>query len=374
MRRPASLAIACGIAAATMAAQEGQGTASPIRQALQIEALRTGGTPSEREEARRVLERVGAGGEPSLGATPLTQDRLARIQREVEERLKPVPVQNGRLTPQLQQGDSPYFRALSADAAAQIERRALSVGRLEVHAAGGHAVYGTAFVIGDSLLATNCHVVAELSRFADGHWQLTGDVRVDFADGPGHADAWEFRVTAIDALPSQRGLDVAVLRVAPRSVDGTRALPAPLTLSRRQVVRDWATQGPIPVGVIGYPSLSGGIRDNFSRLRALSRGRFAKFYSPGAIDGIGTIEHIEMLMHAAGTQSGSSGSPVFDLDTLQVVGVHHCCVAAGPPPDATLAAMPCSVIVQRPATFNEAISSFQIFSTSTLAGRFAFAP
>lgn len=249
--------VGTAIVAATLAAAvaHGQVAAPPERrQVQQIRAL-TQGTPIEVEEGLSLIKRLGLTPQTPV-VEPLLEDRLARIQREVEQRLKPVPFVNGQLSPVLAQGANDYYTALDARGQALLEQRARSVGRLEIRVGDRHTIEGTAFVVRDSLLATNCHVLTAFATLTRGAWAVTGDVRVDFGDGPVHNESAEFRVTGVETLPQVRGLDIAVLRVSARSIDGTRQLPPALPLHAAQLSPALAGT-PLPIGIVGYPSLQG---------------------------------------------------------------------------------------------------------------------
>jgi hypothetical protein len=71
-----------------------------------------------------------------------------------------------------------------------------------------------------------------------------------------------------------------------------------------------------------------------------------------------------MLHHIAGTTEGSSGSPLLAVDNFDVIGVHHCCTAAGIPRPATLA---CSRIEAAPVDRNLAIAAPNLFADKQIA-------
>lgn len=297
---------------------------------------------------------------------PLGPDIEVQIMREVETRFKPVPIVGGVFAPHLTQEPFAQYQQLTLAQQATLLALARSVARIEIATVGTVFARGTGFVVGSDLIATNCHVLATIaSQQADGAWRLRSGVRAHFPDGPEHDASREFQVTAIAALPVETGLDVALLRVSTRSMDGSAALPPALTLRATKLTPNWPPDRGFPVALVGYPNLATSTEVNYQELR--KRGDFAKVHSPGAIMDVATIDSIDILNHLAGTTDGSSGSPLFSLDNFDVVGIHNCCNAAGTPPPAT---MPCAQLLKAAAVRNHAIAAASILANPTLKALF----
>lgn len=297
---------------------------------------------------------------------PLGPDIEVQIMREVERRFMPVPIVGGAFAPQLTQEVFPQYQQLTPAQEAILLSLARSVARIEIATVGTVFARGTGFVVGSDLIATNCHVLATIaSRQADGAWRLRSGVRAHFADGPDHDASREFQVTAIAAMPVETGLDVALLRVSTRSLDGSTPLPAALKLRATKLTPTWPPDLGLPIALVGYPSLATSTEVNYAELR--KRGDFAKVHSPGTIMVVAAVGSIDILNHLAGTTEGNSGSPLFSLDNFEVVGVHNCCNAAGKPPPAT---MPCAQLLKAAAMYNHAIASASILSNPTLKALF----
>jgi hypothetical protein len=206
---------------------------------------------------------------------------------------------------------------------------------------------------------TACHVAKYIGKLdpTTKTWQLVSDTYVDFGDTTNHSASQEFVVNGITRMSSVRGFDVAVLQVELKSRDAVTDLPAKLDLAPEQVKEQ------IPIAVIGYPSfdVTGGNQktiDMMSRVKA-AHPNGAKYISPSAIlsNEDRTLFHI--LVHVGSTQGGNSGSPVFSLDPVQVVGIHYCCAG----PDDTGFGVPpqdagdCSSTAAADIHSNEAISA-----------------
>lgn len=257
----------------------------------------------------------------------LSPQKQIDVQREVEDKLKPVPIRNGALVPTLSQPTFPYYRPLDAVELATLADRSRSVGRVEVVQNGVATLYGTGFVLPGGGIATNCHVLSEIATFEGGQWVVRPGARVDFGENASHDEKREYEVVGVAATPPARGLDVAVLRVAPTSLSGVEPIPPGLPTSLKPQV---ATESaPILMGLVGYPNLKNATKSGFvDLLKAGIDG--GKIYSPGAVLNIEKIYSLDVLLHVANTLDGSSGSPIFRLDTLEVIGVHNCCSSAGP--------------------------------------------
>jgi hypothetical protein len=294
----------------------------------------------------------------------MSPSRIQETQREVEDRLKPVPIQEGLLAPQLDQIEFDMYRPLTAQQRTQLLGAATSVARVEtILPNGGSVPRGTAFVVGPDLVATNCHVWTSIAALGpSGQWQLRPGNRVHFADSPAHDLTREFEVLGIAGFSSVAGLDVAVLRVRQESIEGNMPLPAKLAIRASPLSPTWPTNAGLPIAVVGYPNITRSGETNYVELRA--RGQFAKIYSPGMVLQLATVQQVGLLLHIASTTDGSSGSPVFATDNFDVIGVHSCCTAAGTPP---VTAFPCSQILQAPATRNIAIASATLASDQQLA-------
>ncbi len=324
----------------------------------------------QREQFQRQLNTLKQGGE--LGAF-----RREDTQREVEGQLKPVPILQDRLVPQLSQNvNFAFYTRLEAAQEQTLVERARSVARVETVVSPTASVSrGTAFVVGDGLMATNCHVWSTIADVdAQGNWTVRAGARVHFADRPAHDLQKEFAITGLAGFSTVAGLDVAVFRVASVSVEGGHPLPPALPLRRTPL-----TTGPlgpggalpsrVPIAIVGYPNVALSQEMNYSLLR--ERGSFAKVYSPGMVLETETVTNVSLLYHVASTTGGSSGSPIFSTDGFEVVGVHSCCTAAGESRPETFS---CSQALRLPINRNVAISSNTVTDDRQLAPFFVRPP
>jgi hypothetical protein len=230
---------------------------------------------------------------------------------------------------------------------------------------------GTVFVTKTNVVATACHVIEPLVDVSNGKISLRGDrmAVIDFSEGvlpttgqlpPG---IHTYSVLDIIATGSGRGCDVALLKLS-----GAEAVP----LLR---VSDGKTL-PKRLVVIGYPQLSDltdlvcqysldSTTKYFCQFRAAHPG-IAKVKSPGSTYASNSHDGIDVFTYNASTRGGQSGSPVIDLDSLRVVGVHYCCTGSSQV-DTTLG---CATWHAQNLKWNEAISTKTIIGDEALKNFF----
>jgi hypothetical protein len=197
---------------------------------------------------------------------------------------------------------------------------------MEVRQGLTYSLEGTAFVVGPGRAATNCHVIRQVASpgaTPDLPFTLApqGDLLIDFGDGPQHDPSHEFEVISLDPCPG-KGLDVAFVEVQKRSVDRSTVLPAFLVF-----IPSTLPEGKRLIGEIGFPDLDtvqGGTPTQDLFKQYINKG-YSKFYTPGAITSVKSVSGVDFLYHVTSTWPGESGSPMFDLASLNIIGVDACC-------------------------------------------------
>lgn len=196
-----------------------------------------------------------------------------------------------------------------------------AVGRIEVRNNANYEWAGTGFLVRKNWVVTNAHV-AEL--FANG-------LHVNVGFLPSNKPGYTAMAAELDLLREHENpytdphpvaevlyiadqdhgeADIAVLRL---EEEPEERLPAPLEL-------DVGVPGPdAPVAVIGYPSFSSQAVEA-KVLWRIFQGIFdRKRIAPGRVHGV--VEH-GWIRHDCTTLKGNSGSPLVDLRSGKVIGVH----------------------------------------------------
>lgn len=257
-------------------------------------------------DGARGLEKLA--GDPDADLTPVEQFGLEAI--VLLEGRPALLVQSGDF------GTPPAdWSVLDAQRAA-IRDSIARVGRIEV---AGHPDFdwvGTGFLVGPGLVMTNRHVALEFARGTGGGWSFIGGraSSVDLVREAGSATRLEFTVTEVVGIHDADDVDLALLRVEPRD---DAVLPSPLRVAAM------APEGVVgrPVYVVGYPAWDGRRNEpepmrrifmDLYNVKRLQPGRTTVSDDPAAV-----------LRHDCSTLGGNSGSPVFDLATHCVLGLHY---------------------------------------------------
>jgi hypothetical protein len=212
-------------------------------------------------------------------------------------------------------GAPPHEWSHLADHRAQIREVIARSGRIEV---AGHVELdwlGTASLVAPATLMTNRHVAQEFCARRGDRWTFRQGLtaHVDFLAEMGSPASLEFEIT--EAIGLHEDHDVALLRVEPTSADG-RALAEPLVVAAGEPPDLYERE----VYVVGYPA-----RDSRRNEPEPIRRIFADVYNvkrlqPGRAVGYSTM--YSALEHDCSTLGGNSGSPVVDLETSRVIGLH----------------------------------------------------
>lgn len=215
-------------------------------------------------------------------------------------------IQNGSFFP-----PPTEWRSLEKQRAA-IESTIARVARIEVSGHPSFEWLGTGFLIDERRILTNRHVAAEFARQVEKGFEFRTSMgaAADFLEELGSTKSLEFRISRVIGIHHE--LDMAVLEIDPDSADG--ALPSPLPLASAEpnaiAGRD--------VYVIGYPAWD--TRNGIEPMRAIFSDVYnVKRLQPGKAGDLSQT----ILRHDCSTLGGNSGSPVIDLETHQVLGLHY---------------------------------------------------
>ncbi len=322
-----------------------------LKEELAKKAVENPAVPVSQEEAdnflfgvRQSLELLGA----ERDETPIDPDSVIHTEAFVSivgDR-PAVYVRDGFIDladPRLEKGD---WAGKLRDREATLRNLIASTGRiLRGHDRSQNSVFGTAWMISPTQVATAKHVLEDMGMFFDGEWHLSTDFFVDFGvEVDGQPDpakvikidrvAWASPdLIAGNVHPSL--LDAAVFELAPAAGQN---LPDPLVMADAShtdaVLNDGAFVN------VGYPARPSGswvsdgedgndktisraliealVGDQFG-VKRLSPGRIK--FSPGHFPG-DARGHI--FTHEATTLGGSSGSPIsaMGIDDGAITGLH----------------------------------------------------
>lgn len=275
----------------------------------------------ERQElldfARRAVEALRRGQGMEI---PLLPEEEIGVQALLAFTSRPVLlIQKDRLTAE----PPPVWEADLKDFESNIEAALPSVGRVEVI---GHPKLltwaGTAWVAAPGLVVTNRHVVQTFAaQEAGSRWRILQGraARIDFgrwldADPD---DSRIFDVRTDEPILVHPQHDLALVPVARTSRNGAGAFPPALDIASDGVD---ATEGR-KVYVAGHPARNDNAPERLLQYR-LFQGIFdVKRLQPGQV--MQVLADEGNLLHDCSTLGGNSGSPVIDLETNHVLGLHY---------------------------------------------------
>lgn len=210
---------------------------------------------------------------------------------------------------------SPTWNEILSDALPVLKTVIPSVGRIEVKNHSNKEWIGTGFMIEPGLLVTNRHVAREFMVMKEPYaFRTNVDSKsikawIDFREEHKQPDEEECDITEAVYIAEEEDFDIAILR----SPSAANKVP-PLKL----------LSDPNPkavVATIGYPWKDSrglaSIQEVITRIFGNIFG--VKRISPGRlIEGSGQ----GIIHHDCSTTGGSSGSPLIDVDTGSVIGLH----------------------------------------------------
>lgn len=266
-------------------------------------------------EGRMAVEKLRV----SSNGPPVTLTQTERMGLELIHAIAGRPallVQNGSfVTP-----PSAWLSQLE-DARESIEdTRIPAVGRISIRNNGREQPKGTGFLVGERLLMTNRHVADTFCLHEqNATWRLhpLRPAKVDFRVESGLIARHEFEIVGVVGIHD--AVDLALLRLAAKPSPGSRPNPLPEPV----IVASQSPGAPLrsrPVYIVGYPMTENVWSDPLLRQLIFNNIYWVKRLQPGRL-----IEHVSaatVVEHDCSTLGGNSGSPVIDLASQQVVGLH----------------------------------------------------
>lgn len=196
-----------------------------------------------------------------------------------------------------------------------------SVGRIEIKGHHQHTWAGTGWLIkGTDIIVTNRHVAQIFaSRYRKGCQIKTDalgspfEVNIDFKEEYDIDEDREFLIKKVLHIAENDEPDIALLRIEQENEYGI-PLPEGLEISSRMA------HPHDNVFVLGYPAFDTNIKTKLYDFD-LKKVSNVKRLAPGDIFPSSAAPYI--YMHDCTTWYGNSGSPVVDLTTGKVVGIHY---------------------------------------------------
>lgn len=206
---------------------------------------------------------------------------------------------------------------------AALRRVIPSVGRVEVDNHPDLTWVGTAWHITDDVVVTNRHVASEFAALS-----VTGSgrsfvfkrgwpdrdtrmaARIDFRRELRNNTPRAFQVREVLHIEDDDGPDFAFLRVENPSASGQ--LSAPINPSSR------AAEAQEFVATVGYPAADSRLPEQDLMSRLFGDKYNVKRLAPGQVMRL----EDDLVMHDCSTLGGNSGSPIVDLATGEVLGLH----------------------------------------------------
>jgi hypothetical protein len=190
------------------------------------------------------------------------------------------------------------------------------VGRIEVTGHPSLRWVGTGFLAAKDVVMTARSVAAELGELneSDGWVFKPGlTAQIDFGEELEQSPATEFELTDIIGIHPE--LDLALFRVERASSAGN-PLPEPLVLASQAP----STRAARRVYIVGYPAADRRV-DSTVMAYVMSHIYDVKRLQPGELIEVSDQEPV--FVHDCFTLGGNAGSPVVDLETDQVLGLHY---------------------------------------------------
>ena len=222
---------------------------------------------------------------------------------------------------QLQFGDtgSDTWRKRLEQSTTTIAPAVNAIGRIEVkNHPSGFDYMGTGWVIDEGVIVTNRHVALSFAaRGGEGFTFLTGfdrknpiAVDIDFLEEFGNPVQQPLNISRVLYIAKDNEPDVAFLQLEPATASLN---PRPIRLGSSLIPQN------VMVAIIGYPA-----RDNRIPDAALMDRIFGEVYNKKRLaPGFSTGFARQSIQHDCSTLGGNSGSPLIDLATGEVCGLHY---------------------------------------------------
>jgi hypothetical protein len=257
----------------------------------------------------------------TIGAPGVDTEVTAYERRVAETIVRPsarpvLVIRNNKVTTEFLGPESEIWAARINGASSMLNAVIPAIGRVEVKNNADFAWVGTGWLVADDIIVTNRHVAREFGRGTpSGFVFRTGingglqSAHVDFLEEFERSASLEFEIESILWIAKPTDADVAFMRI--KRPGASRRLASPIPLAETLSPDDF-------VVTIGYPARDPRVPDQRLVQQIFGDVYEKKRLAPGQITDVGPDE----LEHDCSTLGGNSGSPVINLKTGEVVGLH----------------------------------------------------
>ncbi|MEP4947225.1 MAG: DNA/RNA non-specific endonuclease, partial [Flavobacteriaceae bacterium] len=232
-----------------------------------------------------------------------------------------------------------------------LEKIIPSVGRVELKGHPSMDWVGTGWLLYDDYIITNRHVANEFARrngenfiFKRNFLNEEFQCLIDFKEELGTSDIQEYRILKVLHIEPDNGYDMAILQIA---WDGNNSKFQSLELTNKVKTDE-------TIATIGYPARDSRTTIPDEQIRIFSNVFNKKRLAVGEIDYVDPDNRF--FVHDCTTLGGNSGSPIVDIETQKVYGLHF----AGREGQGNFA-VPADIIEQ---IFKRTVQNQQIFISS----------
>jgi hypothetical protein len=208
----------------------------------------------------------------------------------------------------------PFWNVLE-DQREDIEMAQRGVGRIELL---GHPEFdwaGTAFLVSDNILMTTRRIAEVFIENKNGGWQFRPGIStwMNYRTPYQNVSDAGYRVRTVVGVHEQ--YDLALFEVERPQINGTA--PTPLALAPMAPPR---LEGR-PVYLIGYPVRDARRNEPEPVARIFRDVYNVKRVQPGLLRGSLTFHEVQLIRHDCAPLGQTSGAPLLDLETHQVIGL-----------------------------------------------------
>lgn len=198
-----------------------------------------------------------------------------------------------------------------------------SVGRIEVAMRGDTFMVGTGFMVGNGVIMTNRHVAETFIEKVGSSFKFKDGVipQIDFRREGGSTQKKVFKIDSVIDVHTHRDIDLALLRIGAAVTEPGAQPPPALPVASEPPQDEDEIEDKRTIYTVGYPATDNAgttpitvLRDIFGSIVRIKR------LAPGHL--MRLTPDKKQFKHDCSTLGGNSGSPIFEIGSNRVVGLH----------------------------------------------------